>query len=75
MVIICSSFRNFGAEMRGTNTFKRSDMRRAIDTARKAGLAIDTVRIGRDGAIEVKVARDGTVPPAASNEWDEAARQ
>jgi hypothetical protein len=61
--------------MRGKNLFKRSDMRRAIDTARKAGLAIETVRIGRDGAIEVKVVRDGTAPTAPANEWDEAARQ
>jgi hypothetical protein len=61
--------------MRGKNLFKRSDMRRAIDTARKAGLAIETVRIDRDGAIEVKVVRDGTAPTAAANEWDQVSQQ
>jgi hypothetical protein len=61
--------------MRGANKFKASEVKRAIRSVTQAGLAVEGVRIGRDGAIEVMVARDGTAPAATANEWDDVARQ
>lgn len=45
--------------MRGANKFKASEVKRAIRSVTQAGLAVEGIRIGRDGAIEVMVARDG----------------
>jgi hypothetical protein len=50
--------------MRGKNLFKKTDMRRAIDTARKAGLAIGRINITKDG-ISIVVAKDGVAPTGA----------
>jgi hypothetical protein len=56
--------------MRGRNHFKATDVRRAIRTVTKEGLAIDRVKIGPDGSIEL-VTKDGEAPAAAAgNEWD-----
>jgi hypothetical protein len=39
--------------MRGKNLFKKTDMRRAIDTARRAGLFLARVDITKDGTISL----------------------
>jgi hypothetical protein len=74
-VVICTRSGRFGAIMRGANKFKASEVKRAIRSVTQAGLAVEGIRIGRDGAIEVMVARDGTAPAATANEWDDVARQ
>jgi hypothetical protein len=63
----------FGAEMRGKNKFKASEVKRAIRSVTQAGFVIEGVRIGHDGTIELKVHHEGAA--ATANEWDEAARQ
>jgi hypothetical protein len=62
-------FANLVPDMRGKNLFKRTDMKRAIDTARKAGLPIGRVDITKDG-ISIVVA-NSKVTAVSENPWDE----
>ena len=50
--------------MRGKNLFKKTDMRRAIDTARRAGLMVERVDITKDGTIRL-VTGKGEAPTGA----------
>jgi hypothetical protein len=61
---------NLVPHMRGKNLFKKTDMKRAIDTAREAGLAIDRVDITKDGGISIVVA-NSKATAASENPWDE----
>jgi hypothetical protein len=58
--------------MRGRNHFRANDVRRAIRSVKREGLAIGRIEIGRDGQIVI-VPKAGDAPPAAGNEWDETA--
>jgi hypothetical protein len=55
--------------MRKTTLFKRTDLRRAIDTARQAGLAIESVEITKDGAIRVMTGKGGTATGTDLDNW------
>jgi hypothetical protein len=63
-------FANLVPDMRGKNLFKKTDMKRAIDTARRAGLTIGRVDITKDGGISIVVA-NSKVTAASENPWDE----
>jgi hypothetical protein len=45
---------------RGTNLFKRNDLRRAIRGAHEAGLSVDSFEIGKDGKIVIHTRKGGT---------------
>jgi hypothetical protein len=55
---------------KGPSTFKKTDVKRAIDAVRSAGCEIAGVVIGRDGSITVKIGApaNDNAPPA--NEWE-----
>ena len=44
---------------RGTNLFKRNDVRRAIRSAQDMGLAVDGFEIDRDGKIVIHTRKPG----------------
>jgi len=44
--------------MPGKNLFKKTDVRRAIDTARRAGLLVKRVDITKDGTISLVTGKD-----------------
>jgi hypothetical protein len=57
---------------RGPNLFKRTDLARALHTARDAGMVIDKVEVDRNGKITMTM-KDGNGPQATApnNPWDE----
>jgi len=69
-------FANWMPKMRGKNLFKKTDMRRAIDTARRAGLTVEHVEVTKDGTIRLAT-KDGTnsrsvpIDNENANPWDE----
>ena len=54
----------------GPATFKETDLARALRAARKAGVEVERVEVGRDGRI-VLVLKNGDEVSPESNEWDE----
>jgi hypothetical protein len=55
------------AMSRGSQTFKRSDVTRAIKAAAKAGLPVERVEIDKDGKIVIVTATTDDTKP---NPWD-----
>ncbi len=58
---------------RGQQTFKQSDLTKAIKAAVKAGVAVERVEIDKDGKITIVTVRpedaaNGETP--GKNEWD-----
>ena len=54
----------------GRSTFKETDLTRALRAARKAGVDVERVEVGRDGRI-VLVLKNGDKVFTERNEWDE----
>jgi hypothetical protein len=63
----------FGSDRmsRGVQSFRQSEVQRALRAAKAAGLAVERVKISRDG-IEIEIAKPGTevTPEGNSNPWD-----
>jgi hypothetical protein len=60
---------------RGSNSFRRNDVMRAMKAARDAGLDPETleIAIGADGAVTLRVRGKGAPPDhAGAMEWREA---
>jgi hypothetical protein len=55
---------------RGPLTFKETDVKRALATAKKAGLEVDRFEITKAGSIVVHVGKP-TSEPVSHNPWDE----
>jgi hypothetical protein len=55
--------------MRGKNLFKKTDMRRAIDTARGAGLMVERVDITKDGTIRLVTGKGEAATGADLDNW------
>ena len=51
--------------------FKQSDIVRAVNAVRAAGLGVSRTKIGLDGSIELFHDNDNAPPPKCANEWDE----
>lgn len=51
--------------------FKQSDIVRAVNAVRAAGLVVARTKIGLDGSIELFHGNDNTPPAKSANEWDE----
>ena len=61
---------------RGQQTFRQSDVTRALRAIVKAGIAVRRVEIERNGKIVLVAAtpRDGDGDKPEENEWDEVLR-
>jgi hypothetical protein len=57
---------------KGSCPFKQTDVVRAIDAARKAGLQIAGFKVSKDGEITVVAGKpsDGMITAANKNDWD-----
>jgi DNA-binding MarR family transcriptional regulator len=58
---------------RGQQTFKQSDVTKALKAAVKAGIAIERVEIDKDGKIVIVTGRPedaANAEKAEKNEWD-----
>jgi hypothetical protein len=55
--------------MRAKNLFKKTDMRRAIETARRAGLAIENVEVTKDGTIRLVTGKGEAATGADLDNW------
>jgi hypothetical protein len=53
---------------RGTNSFTRNDLRRALRGAHESGLSVDSFEVGKDGKIVVHTRRGEA---AERNSWDD----
>jgi hypothetical protein len=62
---------------RGTQTFKQSDLTRALKATKAAGVGVARIEIAKDGTIAIDIG-DATAAsdPAISkaNDWDEAVK-
>jgi len=55
--------------MRGKNNFKLNDVKRAIQSVTRAGLAIENVEITKDGTIRLVTGKGEA--PIQKNPWDD----
>ena len=60
---------------RGVQSFRQSDVRRALRATKAAGLDVARVKIGRDGNFEIEIGKQGTeaASDCSANPWDDAA--
>lgn len=58
---------------RGRQSFKQTDMTRALKAAKAAGIEIARIRIGKDGEIEIDAGKPKELAgEVGGNEWDTA---
>ena len=55
---------------RGRLTFRKHDVKRAVEAARAAGIEVSRVEIDKNGKIVIVGGKPGDAAEATTNEWD-----